>query len=83
MELYRSPQKQEFFSGARDTLPLMLGAFPFGLIYGTLAVTSGLSLTAAMAMSACVFAGSAQFIAVGLVSAQAPVAIIILMKPLP
>ncbi len=61
----------------------MLGAFPFGLIYGTLAVTSGLSLTAAMAMSACVFAGSAQFIAVGLVSAQAPVAIIILMKPLP
>lgn len=62
----------------RDTFPLLLGAFPFGLIYGTVAVTSGVSLAAAMAMSAFVFAGSAQFIAVGLVAAQTPVAIIIL-----
>jgi 4-azaleucine resistance transporter AzlC len=73
-----STRKQEFFSGARNTFPLLLGAFPFGLIYGTLAVTSGLSTAAAMAMSALVFAGSAQFIAVGLVAAQAPVVIIIL-----
>jgi 4-azaleucine resistance transporter AzlC len=62
----------------RDTLPLLLGAFPFGLIYGAVAVTSGLSPTAATAMSALVFAGSSQFIAVGLVAAQTPVAIIIL-----
>lgn len=67
----------EFFTGMRDTLPLLLGAFPFGLIYGTLAVTSGLSVKAALAMSAFVFAGSAQFIAVGLVAASAPVLIII------
>lgn len=73
-----SGQKQEFISGARDTFPLLLGAFPFGLIYGTVAATSGLSTMAAMAMSALVFAGSSQFIAVGLVSAQTPVAIIVL-----
>jgi 4-azaleucine resistance transporter AzlC len=73
-----STRKQEFLSGARDTFPLLLGAFPFGLIYRTLAVTSGLSAAAAMAMSALVFAGSAQFIAVGLVAARAPVVIIIL-----
>ena len=70
--------KHEFISGARDTFPLLLGAFPFGLIYGALAVTSGLSPGAGMAMAALVFAGSAQFIAVGMVAAQAPVVIIIL-----
>jgi 4-azaleucine resistance transporter AzlC len=73
-----SSWRQEFTAGARDTFPLMLGAFPFGLIYGAVAVSSGLSLTAAVAMSAFVFAGSAQFIAVGLVFAQTPVTIIIL-----
>ncbi|MDA3808898.1 MAG: AzlC family ABC transporter permease [Spirochaetaceae bacterium] len=71
-------RKKEFLKGARDTFPLLLGAFPFGLIYGTLAVSSGLSSKAALAMSAFVFAGSSQFIAVGLVAAGAPVSIIIL-----
>ncbi len=71
-------KRDEFLAGMRDTLPLLLGALPFGLIYGALAATSGLSMGAALAMSAFVFAGSSQFIAVGLVSAQTPVAIIIL-----
>ena len=71
-------RRKEFFSGVRDTFPLMLGAFPFGMIYGALAVTAGLSTGATMAMSAFVFAGSAQFIAVGMVAAHAPIAIIIL-----
>jgi len=73
-----SSRKQEFIDGVRDTFPLLLGAFPFGLIYGAVAVTAGVSLAAAMAMSVFVFAGSAQFIAVGLVAAQTPVAIIVL-----
>jgi len=59
----------EFLAGARDTFPLIVGAIPFGLIFGTLAINSGLSFAATMAMSAIVFAGSAQFIAVGLVAA--------------
>jgi len=69
---------REFLAGARDTLPLLLGAFPFGLIYGALAINSGLSVAASMGMSLFVFAGSAQFIAVGLVAAKTPVSIIIL-----
>ncbi len=73
-----SERKQEFVAGARDSLPLLLGAFPFGLIYGAVAVTSGLSAPATLAMSVFVFAGSAQFIAVGLVAARTPVAIIVL-----
>ena len=72
-----SVRQDEFAAGVRDTLPLLLGAFPFGMIYGALAVTSGLSAAAAMAMSALVFAGASQFIAVGLVAAHAPVAIIV------
>ncbi|WP_319562559.1 AzlC family ABC transporter permease [Marispirochaeta sp.] len=67
----------EFLKGARDTIPLLIGALPFGMIYGTLAVTAGLSRAAAMGMSAIVFAGSAQFIAVGLIGAGTPVMIII------
>jgi 4-azaleucine resistance transporter AzlC len=78
MEPYYPTRKQEFFAGARTTFPLLLGAFPFGLIYGALALNSGLSKTAAMAMSALVFAGSAQFVAVGLVAAGAPLLIIFL-----
>ena len=71
-------RKKELMEGAVKSLPLLLGASPFGLIYGTLAVTGGLSVPAALAMSAFVFAGSSQFIAVGLVAVKAPVLIIIL-----
>jgi 4-azaleucine resistance transporter AzlC len=64
-----SSHRTEFLAGARDTFPLIVGAIPFGLIFGALAISSGLSFAATMAMSAIVFAGSAQFIAVGLVGA--------------
>ncbi|MFO7684792.1 MAG: AzlC family ABC transporter permease [Desulfobacterales bacterium] len=72
-----SLRRQEFVSGVRDTLPLLLGAFPFGMIYGALAMPSGLSPAAALAMSALVFAGASQFIAVGLVAVNTPVVIIV------
>jgi 4-azaleucine resistance transporter AzlC len=78
MKRSASLQQQEFMSGVRDTVPLLLGALPFGLIYGAVASASGLSTMTSMAMSVLVFAGASQFIAVGLVTAQAPVAIIVL-----
>ena len=74
-----SDRSKEFFTGINRTLPLMLGAMPFGLIYGALAVSSGFSFSAVMAMSVFVFAGSSQFIAVGLYAAHAPLMIIILV----
>lgn len=52
----------------RDTIPVIVGALPFGIIFGTLAHTSGLSAAGAVAMSALVYAGSAQFIALGLLA---------------
>ncbi|NJK63205.1 MAG: AzlC family ABC transporter permease [Synechococcaceae cyanobacterium SM2_3_1] len=68
---------QEFLWGAGAILPLVLGAAPFGLIYGTLAPSSGLSFAAALAMSLLVFAGSAQFIALGLLAVGTSLPLII------
>ena len=61
-----SSRRREFFHGMRDTLPLIIGAVPFGIIFGTLAGSAGLSPLGTVAMSLFVFAGSAQFIALGL-----------------
>ncbi|HEX2620390.1 MAG TPA: AzlC family ABC transporter permease, partial [Phototrophicaceae bacterium] len=71
-------RRSEFIAGVKATIPLIIGAIPFGLLFGALSVTSGLSPLAAMGMSLFVFAGSAQFIAVTLVAQQTGLAIIIL-----
>ncbi len=56
----------EFSTGMAAMAPLLLGVIPFGVVFGMLAGQVGLSGLATMAMSALVFAGSAQFVAVGL-----------------
>ncbi len=71
-------RRAEFWAGVRDTFPLVVGAIPFGIIFGALAVTSGVSPGGALAMSAIVFAGSAQFIAAGLVAGGTPLYVIVL-----
>jgi 4-azaleucine resistance transporter AzlC len=58
----------EFLQGAKATIPMIIGAIPFGIIFGTLAESSGLSIWGAMAMSLFVYAGSSQFIALGLLA---------------
>lgn len=73
-----STPRGEFWAGVRATIPLLIGAAPFGLIFGALALNSGLSLTGAAGFSAIVFAGSAQFIAAGLVASGVSVGFIIL-----
>jgi 4-azaleucine resistance transporter AzlC len=71
-------RKQEFWSGARDEAPILLGVIPFGLLFGALAISAHLSSLAAQAMSAIIFAGSAQFIAAQLVG-TATSGVVILM----
>ena len=61
-------RRSEFWAGIRATFPLVVGATPFGIIFGALAVNSGLSPAAAMAFSIFVFAGSSEFIGANLVS---------------
>lgn len=61
----------EFADGARDTIPMMVGAAPFGVIFGTLVTSGPLDLWQGQLMSLAVFAGSAQFIALGLIAGHA------------
>lgn len=57
--------------------PILIGYLPIGFAYGVLADKAGLSLVNILLMSVIVFAGSAQFIAVGLFSvAASPLSII-------
>ena len=62
----------------RDTVPLLLSAAPFGVVFGALGVSSGLSGPAVIGLSLFVFAGSSQFVAAGLVAQGASVPLIVL-----
>jgi len=53
--------REEFLRGILAEIPLLLGVVPFGIIYGVVAIQSGLSPATAQAASAVVFAGSSQF----------------------
>lgn len=68
----------EFLHGIRDTLPLLLGALPFGLIYGVSAISAHMPAIIAQAMSCIVFAGSAQFVIVQLIATGTPSPVVIL-----
>ena len=57
-----NPPRNEFISGVKAEMPLMIGVLPFGMIYGILAIGAGLPPSTAQAMSAIIFAGSSQFI---------------------
>lgn len=70
--------RSEFLAGVRAELPILLGVAPFGMIYGALAVAAGLPTAAAQAMSALVFAGSAQFILTQLIATGTPPVVLLL-----
>lgn len=70
--------RAEFWRGARATIPLIIGMLPFGLIFGVVAINNGISPAETMALSIFVFAGMAQFVAVGLVVGGAALPLILL-----
>jgi 4-azaleucine resistance transporter AzlC len=61
-----------FLLGVRALLPMLLGVAPFGVIYGVVALQSGIPPLTAFLMSSLVFAGSAQFLLAQLVGVGAP-----------
>lgn len=65
-------RRDSFGLGLRSVMPILLGVAPFGVLYGVVALQSGIPVLAAMAMSSIVFAGSAQFLLAQLVGAGAP-----------
>lgn len=57
-----SSRKSEFAAGLKDTFPLIVGAIPFGIIFGAVAVTSGFTPWGTIGMSALVFAWRYAFV---------------------
>jgi 4-azaleucine resistance transporter AzlC len=58
--------QEDFRRGALEILPILLAAFPIGLLWGTLAVKKGLSPLETGLASASAFGGAAQFVAIDL-----------------
>ena len=56
----------QFLAGARACIPVAISVAAYGMVWGMLARTAGLSLLEVMMMSGLVFAGSAQFVALDL-----------------
>lgn len=70
-------RREALLQGVGDQLPILLGVVPFGLIFGALAISEGIPALAAQGFSLIIFAGSAQFIAAGLVGSGTPLLVII------
>ena len=68
----------QFALGALETLPLVIAAFPFGIVFGAMAHGGGLDFAVALGMSAIVFAGASQFIAITLLFAASAMPVIVL-----
>lgn len=68
----------EFWAGARAIIPLTIGVLPFGIVFGAAAIAAGIDPAATFGFSAIVFAGSAQFVGVGLITQGASPWVIIL-----
>lgn len=68
---------KNFWAGVRAEIPLLIGVFPFGMIYGALALNAGLDKLTSQMMSSIVFAGSSQFITTQLVHDGAPGLVIV------
>ncbi|MFM2280055.1 MAG: hypothetical protein RLZZ444_2286 [Pseudomonadota bacterium] len=62
----KSERFGEFFGGVRMMAPLIAAVIPIGMVFGAAAVAKGLSLAETGLMSALVFAGGSQFVAIDL-----------------
>jgi 4-azaleucine resistance transporter AzlC len=69
---------RQLFAGLKAEAPLLVGVFPFAMIYGALAVDAGIPAGTAQAMSAVVFAGSSQLVATHLIGTSTPALLTVL-----
>lgn len=61
-----SEKTSQFMQGAKDGFPVVIAATPFGLLFGTLAIENGFTISEAVLMSALVFAGASQMVGIEL-----------------
>ncbi|MBN2983723.1 AzlC family ABC transporter permease [Cohnella algarum] len=69
--------RDSFLQGAKDCLPTLLGYLSIGFAAGVVGKTSGLGIAEIALMSVMIYAGSAQFIAAGMVAANGSIAVIV------
>ncbi|WP_375056570.1 AzlC family ABC transporter permease [Zobellella sp. DQSA1] len=70
-------KSQGFLTGAIEMLPLCLAVVPWGILAGSMAIQSGLTVWQGIGMSALVFAGAAQLVTLGLLMSGANIVTII------
>jgi len=64
-----------FRAGLVTSLPLILGYLPIAFSFGVAATRAGLTVPEAFALSLIIYAGAAQFLALALIAAGAPLAV--------
>ncbi|EGU33743.1 putative branched-chain amino acid transport protein [Vibrio ichthyoenteri ATCC 700023] len=66
-----SSKRRQFLQGCVAMVPLSVAVVPWGLLAGSYAIESGLNPLESQALSAILFAGSAQLVATGMIKAGA------------
>ncbi len=69
---------RDFRQGVRDSVPVIIGAGPFGLLFGALAVENGMDIFQAALMSATIYAGASQMVGIDLFGTQVAPWVIVL-----
>ncbi|MFJ9500139.1 AzlC family ABC transporter permease [Brevibacillus centrosporus] len=70
--------EETFLAGVKDCIPTLLGYLSIGFAAGVVEKTAGLSITEIALLSICLYAGSAQFIAAGMMVANGSASAIII-----
>lgn len=79
VQMNSSPRDEDsFIQGVKDCVPTLLGYLSIGLAAGVIQKTAGLSITEIALMSMILYAGSAQFIAAGMIAASSSITAIII-----
>jgi branched-subunit amino acid transport protein len=66
-----------FIRGFKSGIPIAIGVASYGLVFGILSRQAGLELLPSLCMSAFVFAGASQFVALDMLATPLPMAAII------
>ncbi|HEY0451884.1 AzlC family ABC transporter permease [Actinophytocola sp.] len=68
----------ELGAGTRDVVPIVVGAVPFGVLFGALAAQADFSVTNTILMSLIVYSGTIQLIGLNMMTAGTPLPLIAL-----
>jgi len=73
----RDARAERYIDGVRDAVPVIMGYTAIGLAFGVVAKTAGVTVPEVALMSLILYAGSAQFVTVGLIAAGVPAGAIV------